>query len=187
MSLNQDCPPGKFRSYVFTFYPTKDRVFPGFKALGVRYGIYQPEKCPKTGRIHYQGYMAFKNPRSSKSLWKRLSKCYLRPAKHDGKARNYCKKIKSRADKFVEFGEMPSGPGRKKSKTDHLKVFRSILTECSRNPVSAAIFANSTHTDDPYVQQLDDVIRLCQLCTVDILSVEERYKEVMKTSILFQN
>ena len=51
----------KLRNYCFTLHaetlPTLE-----FPEDDVRYAIWQTEKCPETGRLHYQGYLELAKP-----------------------------------------------------------------------------------------------------------------------------
>lgn len=75
MEQKLDLVPGKFRDFVFTQYNLN---FDFGSLKNVTWGIAGKETCPKTGRLHLQGAVRFKNPRSHGGLMKEL-KCYAMP------------------------------------------------------------------------------------------------------------
>lgn len=88
------------RSMVFTNFTGKRIVYEDDR---MKYLIQGEEICPKTGKMHYQGYVYFLNPRSVKNICKQWG-CWVRPAKGTPKqASDYCKK----EQKFEEHGTLP--------------------------------------------------------------------------------
>lgn len=75
----------------------------------VKYVTYQVERCPKTGRLHYQGYIEF----TGKKTWswvhknlKGLETAHLEQRKgSQDEAINYCQKVESRVRGPFEHGE----------------------------------------------------------------------------------
>lgn len=97
---------------------TKDWCFTSFKDTlaepildGVQYFIAQKERCPDTGRTHWQGFVQFKL-RSYRTRVQRLiadnaAHCEVRRGS-PSKAAEYCKKDDSRVDDTprIEFGQL---------------------------------------------------------------------------------
>jgi hypothetical protein len=84
----------------------------------MKYMVYQLEKCPTTGREHWQGYVEFRNPRTMESVKRalRLNGVHLEIRRGTAtEAAEYCKKEESRAQHAEagphEFGEQPQGQG----------------------------------------------------------------------------
>lgn len=78
-----------------------------------KFFIYQKEKCPETGRIHYQGYCEFKEKKSFKCIKKIFGddKIHIEPrmgSQMDAIA--YCSKEETREDIPIKVGK-PSQQG----------------------------------------------------------------------------
>lgn len=90
-----------------------------FEASAVlRYGVFQPEICPKTGKKHLQGYLEFSRPVSFGPIRKIFSKsvhCEPRMGTRD-QARNYCMdRKKTTWGEVVEYGDWLAGGQGKRS------------------------------------------------------------------------
>lgn len=98
------------RSVCFTLFSDSVPEFPDY----VRYAIYQREKSPTTGALHYQGYMEFTKPVKFGGLkkWSPTAHFEERKGTRD-QARDYCRKEESRVEAPVEFGEFGAGQGRR--------------------------------------------------------------------------
>lgn len=80
----------------------------------MRYLVFQKERCPKTGRLHWQGYVQFKKSMRRKGAQLAIGKpkCRMNPQMGtNDEARNYCMKEPSRVEIFQEFGEFCPGQG----------------------------------------------------------------------------
>lgn len=95
------------RNYCFTSY------IPELKITAdptIRYYVYQQEKCPETGKLHWQGYIEFHKAMRYSSIQKILGdpKCHLETRKGTAKqAAEYCKKIESAVPgSTVEWGKL---------------------------------------------------------------------------------
>ncbi len=94
------------RHYCITFF-TKPTVRINDK---IRYAIYGRETCPKTGKIHWQGYVELFNPTRVAGLKKLYNDKTIHLEKRAGtreQARDYCKK----EAKFKEYGKWIKGQG----------------------------------------------------------------------------
>lgn len=100
--------------------------------------IYQLEKCPKTGRLHYQGYVEFDKAYTTKTIKKILNNegAHLEPRKGTQlEAINYCKKAESHIEGPWEYGE-PKEQGKRNdllAVTEKLKAGSSISTIVKEN------------------------------------------------------
>lgn len=84
----------------------------------MKYMVYQLERAPTTGQLHWQGYVEFKNPRRMESVKRclQLNGVHLEIRRGTPQeAAAYCKKEESRAQHPNagphEFGEVPAGQG----------------------------------------------------------------------------
>lgn len=74
----------------------------------IQYMISQKEKCPKTGKLHYQGYIEFKGKMRMNEVKKLMSdnSVHLEPRRGTQKqAIDYCRKEETRVEEPKEFGE----------------------------------------------------------------------------------
>jgi len=113
------------RSYCFTAYvePTPDMITDPV----LRYIIFQKELCPKTQRIHWQGYAEFKTPvrigRSQKICGIGKSHVEKREGTRE-EARDYCRKTDSRLESPIEIGNWEAGG--QGARTDLREIFDMI-------------------------------------------------------------
>lgn len=90
----------------------------------VRYIIYQKEKCPDTGRLHYQGYIELTKPMRITALAKRpiFKTAHFEPRRGTREeARDYCRKEESRVAGPFEFGKWRSGGQGARTDWDSIK------------------------------------------------------------------
>lgn len=101
---------GPKRHYVITSFRDEP---PQFNSTLHRYLIYQREKCPETGRLHWQGYVELKKPGRVRGTVASLGgECHLDARKGTrDEARDYCRKEESRVSDPVEHGEWIEGQG----------------------------------------------------------------------------
>lgn len=98
--MNQIKKEQKARSWVLTYYPTNEtRDLIWFKNLSqskqIRYFVMGREHCPTTGKLHFQGYISYKNAKTFKQAknWFKLDKIHIEPAKgNDFDNQTYCSK-----------------------------------------------------------------------------------------------
>ncbi len=105
------------RRYCFTSYA--ENVCPWASgdngadvASAVRYCIFQREKCPATGSLHWQGYIELRAPVRVPGVQRLIgdSKAHCEvPRGTRVQARDYCRKPESRVADPVEFGEFSGG------------------------------------------------------------------------------
>lgn len=119
----------KSRNWCFTQFNTdvdSDELWTLLSDSGAKYAIYQKEQA-STGRLHWQGYVQFKNPKAFNTVRK-----VLHPQTHweaqkgtNVQARSYCSKEETRVLGPFEFGEFSEGQGCR----NDLKAFRDALKE----------------------------------------------------------
>lgn len=121
------------RSYCFTSY--KKTLEPDMEII--RYIIWGEEICPKSKRVHLQGYVEFFNPRRLKSAQKAIGDPVCHIEKRNGtrnEAKDYCMKDK----KFTEMGNWENGgQGARTDLTDlmqDIKDGKSDLEICETKP-----------------------------------------------------
>jgi len=112
------------KNYCFTSF--KDAP-PAWEPEIMEYLVFQQERSPETGRLHWQGYMELKYQLRVKTL---MEKCVYYSSVHFEKrrgsalaARNYCMKDESRiGDAPIEYGVFTGRP----STSEHLKLGDAI-------------------------------------------------------------
>ena len=80
------------------------------------YLIYQLEKCPTTGRLHWQGYIEMASKSRMPAVKKALGDlgAHLEPRRGTpSEASDYCKKSNTRIHGPYEFGELRADPGKR--------------------------------------------------------------------------
>lgn len=114
------------RRYCFTYFGENKPEYDGGEV--VRYLVFQREKCPKTGKLHYQGYVELLKDRVYSSVQKILNIPGAHMTNCNGSAeqnRNYCTKSESRVEGWWEFGKM----SRQGTRTDIKKIKDLVLHE----------------------------------------------------------
>lgn len=103
----------RHRNYCFTsfncdIFRDGNVKFDVWRSKGVKFIVYQFEKCPNTGKEHVQGYAEFSKAMS----YKAIKKCFGDNTIHlevrrgsQSEAIEYCKKDDSRLDGPFEFGD----------------------------------------------------------------------------------
>lgn len=81
---------------------------------GLRYAVWQLERCPSTGRLHYQGYAEFRVSIRFGTIKERMGSTVHLECRKGSRAQavEYCKKPESRVLGPWEFGSPPT-PGRR--------------------------------------------------------------------------
>ena len=116
---------GKNRDWLFTSYKEEEPT-PGTSL----YMVYQREKCPRTNRLHWQGFVQYKNPRTLKGVQNDLKHQGLHLEKRLGTpddARNYCMKEDSRVSDPVEHGSFE--PKDQQGKRNDLEDLRLMVLQ----------------------------------------------------------
>lgn len=126
------------RHYCFTSYDDDAPT----RGTGVRYMIYQWEKCPSTGRMHWQGYVEFYDPIRRKAA---MAACgvvkgrfFERKGTRD-EARDYCLKSETREEgpfeegEWIKSGKKGSAQG---SRTDVKEVAKMIKDHADEKQVA---------------------------------------------------
>lgn len=169
----------RFRAYAFTLFDADKSI--DFSQYNCQFGIAQKEQCPSTGKVHYQGCIYFKNPRSFRAvraLFGRLrdKKPHIEVARSIPKAINYCRKKDTRLEKPIVYGEEPKGPGR------HLSLevkFRKLNCAVPKlDYVSQLIEDNSLYVDHGLIKELTQVHTFLTHCKEDIRTMADKYEHV---------
>lgn len=105
-SMNKDKPSDNnavLRNWCFTSY--SDYIAFNEKHHSViKYCVWQREKCPETGRLHFQGYIELNKAIRFTGLKKIIGECHVEPRKGTrDQARAYCMKEDTRVDGPWEF------------------------------------------------------------------------------------
>jgi len=96
-------------------------IIPTWVPERMRYLVYQLERCPDTGKLHFQGYVEFKRSVKMGGVKKALgnNKVHLEPREGTrDEARGYCMKEESRVDGPFEFGQYVESEQGKRSDLD---------------------------------------------------------------------
>ncbi|AXH77107.1 MAG: putative viral replication protein [Citataivirus uhadis] len=115
----------KSRSWCLTYYPHNEQQdLKWFNNLStspqIRYFIVGREICPSTERLHFQGYISFKNAKTFKQTkkWFQLDKIHLESAKgNDFKNQTYC----SKENKIIEIGK-PIAQGKRSDISEAISI-----------------------------------------------------------------
>jgi len=99
------------RAWLFTDFNEVEDVsnfFNDESSNKIQYAIWQQEKCPKTGKLHIQGYLELKSPCRRKQVQETIlaSNAHLEiRAGTPEQAINYCSKLETRVDGPYEYGQ----------------------------------------------------------------------------------
>lgn len=104
------------RRLCFTWYgdtPAGDELEQPLKSMGALYAVWQREKCPSTGREHFQGYARFRNPVTTGGFQRKFpgAHCEVPRGSEEDNTR-YCTKEDSRVSGPWRFG-VPAAPGKR--------------------------------------------------------------------------
>nr|WAE42627.1 MAG: replication associated protein [Cressdnaviricota sp.] len=93
------------RVWCFTSFAETE---PNYDADTTVYQIYQREKCPETGREHWQGMVRFKHPRLRNGVKQYLGdpSTHLEPCRNEEQSKNYCQKLDTRIGEPHILGDM---------------------------------------------------------------------------------
>lgn len=100
-----------------------------------KYYIYQQEKCPKTGKLHLQGFIIFKRSEKFKRVKKILNdeKCHIEYANGSNEdCIKYCSKLDTRVSEPIIFGECPKS--RQGTRSD-IEEFKNFIKEHKENKI----------------------------------------------------
>lgn len=115
-----------YRNFVFTSYVDELKI----DTSNVVYYVYQRERCPTTGKLHYQGYVELLKRRALSSVKQILGDNKVHIERRHGsqkQAIDYCKKEDTRYSDPVEFGNP-----RKQGKRTDLDTAVDLIREGAR-------------------------------------------------------
>ncbi len=136
-----------FRGWLFTVYGERESEgvqfleSDGIKAKKIRYATWQREKCPRTHRLHLQGYVEFSTPFRLRACQSALGirDSHVEPRKGSREqAKEYCQKQDTRVDGPWEVGTWISGQG---SRQDLNEVKEALDADKSSREVSDQFFS----------------------------------------------
>lgn len=121
----------KLRHWVFTSYKVSEPI--PFDESKFRYIIYQKERCPTSGREHYQGYCELKSPQRISFIKTAFNDnglhLEIRKGSRD-EAREYCRKKESHIDGPWEHGKWESGgQGQRNDVREQACIVRDLVRE----------------------------------------------------------
>lgn len=82
-------------SYLDSFSPPQDACI---------YYVYQREKCPTTGRLHWQFFLQLKKKIRLSGLKKLIGECHAEVARSPKESRDYCMKDQTSVSAPIEYG-----------------------------------------------------------------------------------
>ena len=129
---------GRTRKWCFTAYKLDECL--SLKDSNPEYICWGVEKCPTTQRIHYQGFIAYKNAKKLNELKKRAPTTHFEQTKGTVEQNiKYC----SKDGEFIEHGERPKERGQTK---EHELVMTKSSAELLRNhPLTWARYHRAIH------------------------------------------
>jgi len=92
------------KHWVFTSY---DDAKPIYDEQTMSFLLYQREKCPTTGRLHWQGMFSLHHPKTFSGLKRMLPEFHLEVCRDIRKSIEYCRKEESRIENGEEHGIRP--------------------------------------------------------------------------------
>lgn len=137
----------RVRHWCFTSY--QRAIAFEFDPKDVRYIIYQKEVCPKTQRVHWQGYVEFFNPKRigqvQTCLGDEKMHCVVRKGTR-AQARDYCRKKATAVDGFqFEFGEWRDNVNKKRKLDELLKEEFTIDDLILHDPMTYVRYYRGLH------------------------------------------
>lgn len=126
MDVSNPSVNGKYRDWCFTWYTAASEetvLLSAMKPTVHKYLVFQQEKCPTTGRLHWQGYLEFKTPHAMPKRLYTGAHWEARRGSQD-QARNYCMEEDTRVKGPWEWGNfVRSEPGKR---TDLVAIYDAI-------------------------------------------------------------
>lgn len=155
----------KFRAFTITSY----KEAPPATELpdGVKYMVYQQERCPSTNRLHWQGYVVYNSPRSEQSVRRSFHPDHIEVARGTPDQNfDYCTKDDTSLGTRVELGVRPQ-PGSRTDLSTYVKRVREgatdadLISECPGLVAKYPKFADHIREAfDPSPQRRDVVVFL---------------------------
>lgn len=90
------------RNFCLTIW--EEALLPKLSLDNVRGSVYQKEKCPTSGRVHWQSFVQYKNVRTLSAVRKDFPKTDVRQSVDPRAASKYCAKDDTRLEDTVVFG-----------------------------------------------------------------------------------
>lgn len=139
------------RSWCLTIFNEKERDIFIKEKEKAKYLICGEEKCPSTGKLHYQCYIYYENQRWFTSLKKQFPSSHIEKAKGNAKENKaYCSKDK----KFEEHGECPE---QGKKKVDLKDTDKKIIEEHPYHAKALLHAKNKLLSEENWIKSLYEV------------------------------
>lgn len=127
----------RHRNWIYTKFEGEEKT--DFRNC-LQYHVYQLEKCPKTQKLHIQGYVQLKNAKSLGGMKRIDAKIHWEPRRGTHQqAKAYCMKEESRIDGPWQEGEEKDDQG---GRTDLNELFTMIQERKSNEQIIEAQFGN---------------------------------------------
>jgi len=126
------------RNYCFTAFIEPDIE----NKEDIKYMIYQKEKCPETGKIHYQGYIELKKTMRFEGVKKIFNDHTIHLEQRKGtreQAIKYCEKNETQEGKPIEYGDRNIKQGTRtelKAITDQIEEGKKIKEIAQSDPAT---------------------------------------------------
>jgi len=109
--LSEPMSNDRYRNWVFTLN-NPPIPYGELQCEGASYMLYQLERAPATGTLHYQGLVVMPNKARLQGLKKKIPGAHFEPMRGTlEQAIAYCEKPETKVDGPWSFGERPKGPG----------------------------------------------------------------------------
>lgn len=104
----------------------------------IRYCVWQKEKCPNTGRTHFQGYIELNKAVRMSGVKKIIGEAHIEPRKGTrDQARNYCMKQESRVEGPWEFPNPEAFESKQGSRNDLDEIALCIKDKGLNNAINS--------------------------------------------------
>jgi len=133
--------PASITNAVFTSQIDHEPIF---DQASMRYLVYQRERSPTTGKLHWQGYVEFKRNLRTQTGQNQLGDpdCHIeRRTKTSLQASEYCKKEETRVSMYVEHGERNTANDCSDDKRSRGEIYARALAEPTYEGAMAIIAA----------------------------------------------
>lgn len=161
---------GRCRCWAFTAFNTQEHPKDSWGNWDLRYGVYQLERAPDTGRLHFQGYLVFNDSVRMGLVSRLLPGAHLEQAKGDAQQNTeYCTKQESRVDGPWSVGNIGrTGKGKRNDLLDVQEAIKQGKSEKEISEEHFGVWLRHHNAISKYIimhnkreDQAPDVIVLC--------------------------
>lgn len=132
----------RHKNWVFTSF---ELLPPLFLEANMVFLIYQKEKAPDTGALHWQGFVSFVDRFTTMKKAKELlgsDKIHLEPAANVEKSIEYCQKANTRVDGPFIFGDQDKVCKKKGQRTDLLEIQTKLKAGANTKEIADTHFSS---------------------------------------------